>query len=286
MTTHCKDKCQLGYIISNYVTPLMQCLTNDLKEFNMRLLTTKCLNTAVMVLFFFLGSKAPKRAETCDSAKVRTEYLEGKIHTRSRLREMMMQILRYTKHRYVFYILINDGDLTRGTETVYFPGHVFVVEKFPIDDKRMGYNVFQSYINQYDLKDYLQKSNKSFAFSQEDMKQLMLNLQSLFSKDAWDHECVRIWQKFTKVDSSEFLGCKHTDVLSICFTRDRLSHCLEKIQKYATSKLKTIEDMPKEQVYGPEHMYHSSQRPLTIKQMQDSLKGVLMDIEKVKNNVS
>lgn len=50
--------CDLGYVIQHHIPALMQLLTNELKEYNMQLITTKCLNTAVMMWYLFLGEQS------------------------------------------------------------------------------------------------------------------------------------------------------------------------------------------------------------------------------------
>lgn len=78
--------CDLGPIIRYHIVALMQLLTNEVKSYNMRLLTTKCLNTAVMVWYLFLGEQqalpfpaGPGGGEAgkcdigvCDSSEVQT----------------------------------------------------------------------------------------------------------------------------------------------------------------------------------------------------------------------
>lgn len=275
--------CSLGYILSNYVTPLMQCLTNDIKEFNMQLLTTKCLNTAVMVLFFFLGSKARSRANVCDSHKLRNDFLSGKVHTLDRLDSLKKQLMKYSKNRYVFFVMINDGDLIKEKSTIYFPGHVFVIEKYPLGEKKNGYNIYQSYINQYDLKGYLNKVGNSFEYSSEQMKRLLHDLHMLFTKPVWDQECVRFWSDFTAVDSSEFIGAQHNKVLSLCYTRDKLTHCLEKINKYTKTKLKDLHAIAdKTAIYGNKDSYYYKDKAITVSDMEKTLQSILQDIEQTK----
>jgi len=232
-----------------------------------------------MVLFFFLGSKAKSRASVCDSLKLRTEYLAGKVNTMLKLEAFKKQVLKYSKNRYVFYVMINDGDLRKGNDNIYFPGHVFVIEKYPVDDKNTGYHVFQSYINQYDLKGYLNKAGNTFDYTHDEMKHLLGNLHTFFSKPVWDNDCVDIWSKFTKVDSSEFIGAQHQKVLSLCYTRDKLTHCLEKISNYTKAKLKDLDTIPnKSSIYGDDEAYHEKDKAITVSEMQKTLHRILSDI--------
>lgn len=283
----CK-RCDMGYIVANYVTPMMQCLTNDLKSFNMQLRTTKCLNTAVMMMFFFIGSKATKRANTCESSKVRTSYMQGLTNNVEKVNQLTQQILRRSKTRSLFYILMNDGEMQHEQphQTSYFPGHVFVIEKYPDDNGSNEYNVYQSYINQYDLKGYLQKTKNTFKYTYHQMVELMENLRYILHEaPVWDQRCVDIWMKFTKVDSSTFIGAKHRDVVSICYTKDRMKCCLTNIERYAKQKLREMNSLKQHEVYGNASLYDHREQPMKVHEIKTHLSNVLADIKQMKNNV-
>lgn len=70
--------CDIGYVIRGYVPALMQILTNELRDYNMQLLTTKCLNTAVIVWFLFLGKPKMNEAAYCDSSDTQTRGKNAK----------------------------------------------------------------------------------------------------------------------------------------------------------------------------------------------------------------
>lgn len=63
--------CDMGYLIADHVTALMQVVTNELPQYTMQVITTKCLNTAVMVMYLFLGRSALEHTEFCDVSSVR-----------------------------------------------------------------------------------------------------------------------------------------------------------------------------------------------------------------------
>ena len=285
----CK-RCDMGYVVANYVTPMMQFLTNDLKSFNMQMRTTKCLNTAIMMMFFFIGNKATKRAERCNASKVRDLYLQGTTNNMQMMNRLAQQVLRKSNTRSLFYILMNDGEMKhngpQSVHTSYFPGHVFVIEKYPGDDGQNEYNVYQSYINQYDLKGYLQKSNNTFKYTYVKMVELMDNLKYILNHAPfWDQRCVEIWLKFTKVDSSNFLGAMHRDVLSICYTKDRMKRCLTNVERYARRKLREVNSMAPYDVYGDTSLYDDREKPMYVHEMKIHLSDVLADIKRLKNNV-
>lgn len=58
----------------------MQLLTNELREYGMQLMTTKCLNTAVMMWYLFLGERDDdfRKAAYCDSKSVKRRGLDAR----------------------------------------------------------------------------------------------------------------------------------------------------------------------------------------------------------------
>ena len=70
--------CKVTDIIMKYLVALMQFLSVDMKDYNMMLKTTKCLNTAVMLVFLLGGSEQLETAEFCDSYKINKRYKKKK----------------------------------------------------------------------------------------------------------------------------------------------------------------------------------------------------------------
>jgi hypothetical protein len=244
-----------------------------------------------MMMYFFIGQKALERANQCDSTQLRHRYQSGNVNNEMVFKKLRTRLFRKTKHRYVFYIMLNDGDFTfsdksdkssgpSGSSKVYFPGHVFVIEKFCKGNDELGFHLYQSYINQYDLKGYLEKAKQTFTYTEPQMRKLLDNLEDIFRKGKWDKECVRIWKKFTKVDSSNFIDSVFTNVLSVCFTYDRITHCLDNIEKYTKEKLKDVKTLPMNEVYGDSSLYNSRTQSLTNGEMSTQLSNIIQEIQK------
>lgn len=285
------NKCDLGYILSNYITPLMQCLTNDIKEFNMQLLTTKCLNTAVMLMFFLLGKGGIKRALSCDATALVERAQQKPINNMSIMKSITNNVLsKKTKHRYLFYILVNDATLKfiNSDETIYFPGHVFVLEKYNTDDG-YAFHLYQSYINEYDLKGYNNMNNGTFDFSFEDMKILLSKITYILTNNIWDEKCIQYWKDFTKVDTSMFHNSIQKDKLFVCYTHDKITSCLRNIEDYTKSKLNILSQTPqRETVFGNQMLYNNNNvQPLTSQEMHNNLINIIHDINihKKQNNI-
>jgi hypothetical protein len=68
--------CDIGYIIQDHVPAMMQLLTNEpaLRDYNMMMIKTKCLNTAIVMWYLFLGET--DRVEVCNSRTAQARGLQ------------------------------------------------------------------------------------------------------------------------------------------------------------------------------------------------------------------
>ena len=229
-----RKRCDIVYVIMRYITPLMQCLTNDVREYNMQLLTTKCLNTAVMLMFFMLGKKGLEHSRYCDSHSVIDRHNKGIDNNASVIKKMNKYILsKSIKTRHIYYILMNDCYFDRPGNEAFFPGHVFIIER-SFTDTDTYFNLYQSYINQYDLKEYYIK-NKTLRYTLDQMRELLKKLAYITSVGVWDDKCIQYWMDFTHVDTSSLKDAGTAGKLYICFSDDKLRVCVENIKAYVRS---------------------------------------------------
>lgn len=279
-------KCDIVYIILHYITPLMQCLTNDIRDYNMQLITTKCLNTAVMLMFFLLGDGGIKHANYCDSSEMQRRNRAGEDNKKKIITRMQNIILSpRVKSRFVYYILMNDSEFPHPTKgKVFFPGHVFLIERTYAGDQ-IKYNIYQSYINKYTLKEYYENMDNTLRVDYVYVQRLLQKIKYILFADQWDKLCVKYWKDFTHVDTSSLLGANHKDHLFICFSHEKLKTCVKNIEKYTQGKLDEIKasTKPATAVYGNEKLYRNDQvPPLTQQEMKQSLESILLDINKNK----
>lgn len=279
------QRCDLGYIIQDHITALMQLLTNDIPEMNFRLQTTKCLNTAVMLLFFIVGSKrALKMAQSCDTHTVITRHKNGLDNNIEVLQELKKQMFSATeKSRTIYYVLLTDGyfpaaDLTKGT--VYFPGHVFILEKLWDEERKEHYFYFyQSYINQYTLKGHIEKNN-GFAISSGRAKELYKDVEQVLTSDRWDEKSMMKWFDLTFATTQHFANSTSRQNFFICFRKAKTNICLKNINIYLQQKLrqlKTIKD--KEAIYGDTSLYLDKTMALTTNEMLVDIQTLLKKVQ-------
>lgn len=281
--------CTIGYIIKNYVKPLMQTLTNDIKEYYMRLLVTKCLNSSVMVSVFMLGrKKGVEVADYCDTEMTRQRHLEGKETNSSILESFRDDIFnKRIKTRYLYYILLTDGKFTYNNankEPQNFPGHVFLLEKVPGTKTETSYfNFYQSYINEYDLKEHVKKNNNTLKISYDKARSIFESLVYILNVDIWDETCVKMWKSFTFADTTNLIGSRSKDNVFLCIKKSKINNCLKYIKEYTKDKLKYLDKIPKQdinKIYGDQTLYDENQQPLSNIEMRTKLTHLYNDISK------
>lgn len=287
------NQCDIGYVLAKYVTPLMQTLTNDIRDYYMRFLTTKCLNTAVMLSVFMLGKeRGIAVANYCDIYKTRERHQRGEDSNRNIVSDLRRGVLNKNfKKRQFYYILLTDGNFPyeeEGRQAAFFPGHVFIIEK--ILSKVPGdppiYYIYQSYINQYDLKKH-RSLNKSLRLSVDKLQTILSGLDYILNQvSVWDEECVRFWKELTFIDTSELIGSQCKGNIFLCVKNESLDACLTHINRYVKEKmmelrvlLKTHPEKAKD-IYGDSTLYEESPsaKALSNGEMLRSLASLYQDI--------
>lgn len=285
----CK-KCDLGYIIRKYIHPLMQTLTNDVKEYYMRLLTTKCLNTSIMLSIFMLGRKRGiEIGDYCDTEETRKRHKNNEETNQTILNAFIKNILEpKCTRRILYYILLTDGKFSKGDSSEFFPGHVFILEKYPNKDDLPYYYLYQSYINEYDLNDYIKKNNKTLKINYKKAKYIFEGLDYILNVDFWDQKCVDIWKVLTFVDSSNLIGSKSKGEIFLCIRKAYVRDCLKHIEDYTKLKIKDMEKsntMNNLKIYGDKSLYANDITPMTNKKIYSALKKLEEDIKIKKSGI-
>jgi hypothetical protein len=245
--------CDIGYLIKDHVPALMQMLAHRLPQYNMQLITTKCLNTAVMIMYLFLGHTAIRYTGFCDVPVVQKRYRETGNKSQQALSRFKSDILStHTRTRELYYVMLTDGNtpytaiVTQGSpQSVYFPGHVFVVEKLPVPQgrgvggsttrskpvktitkRRPRFNIYQSYIGEYDLAGHIAR-NKSLACSYDRMaSDIVPGLTHMFEGEEWDSQDNAFWKRLTFVDGSQWMGTRFNHTILFCFTKVSTDVCV------------------------------------------------------------
>ncbi len=291
------ERCDMGYILRNYVKPIMQCLTNDIKDYNMGLKTTKCLNSSLTLAFFMLGKKGIAIADYCDTVLVRKRHQDLKTDNNTMLMDMLEKQITHSvcKYRQLYYILITDSYFPHDDgKDRHFPGHVFILEKIPgkvingVRSKPYFY-FHQSYINKYDYSGHIKKNNNTLELSLDRVKDMMKQIRYVISNQTWDENTVKYWKEITYVDTKNLLGAKSGGKMFLCFKKAKLTECIDRLDSYVTKKLKEISKLKLAQlneVYGDVSAYDSDQIPLTVHEMKKSLESLQKTIKNYNSQIS
>ncbi len=299
------DACDLPYLIKPHLRAIMQLLTVELREYNMSLITTKCLNTAVLLMYLYLGADALHATRQCDVPNVvaRSESMvsqgpqggsQSAVSARGRgavLRALRDEVLAQgqaqaqaqaqssTGRRALFYVLLTDGPMQRAPEPApSFPGHVFVIERLP----RGTFNVMQSYIGHYDLSGHIDAWG-GLSVGRRAMTRILDGLVSIGDAGVWDRECSDAWQALTHTPAEHARQWEGATLgrrtLLPCFKTVQPQGCLTQLREIVDGALDRLAALPDpDAVYGDPSMFpaagpHEAPRPapLTVAQMQRDL---------------
>lgn len=280
-----KDKCKrcdIGYLIKDYIKPLMQSMTVEIKEYNMRLIETKCLNTAVMFFVLFFGMKALKHTAYCDVHNVVERHKSNEDDNVKISSNMYNDILRKTSKRHVYYVMLTDGYFTKPDGSrVFFPGHVFVLEKVPWGDN-MFFHIYQSYIQQYTFGEFVDKY-KSIKLSEQKMRYYLSSIMNMVVNRVWNEAFIKFYKDMTKVDTSHMLNGIPDNAFYVCYRKVPHHHCVKNLNGFVKSVLKKIPDDFDNTIYGDISSFDQESNPLTNGELKKELSSLL---KKLQNNMS
>ena len=242
--------CDLGYFIYRYFNVFIDVFRRDLNIGNTY---TKCLNTAITMMFLLCGEKAKADTEFCRVSNVR-ERLEKHPQKTKMIEQMssklIQDVLKPSQRRMVYYVMITNSMLTkrkhskgaRQEASKMFPGHVFVIEKLVHPrTKENLYMIYQSYINEYTLMEFTHEKKQSkntpkMQYSYAEMENFLKQLHSFINSTKWDKEQVAFWKQFTLVDASEFKGFHIQPQILFCFRKRSAKQCKADIVKMLEEK--------------------------------------------------
>lgn len=287
------DACDMPYLIKPHIRAVMQLLTVELREYNMSLITTKCLNTAILMMYLYLGADALHSTRHCDvpnvvaRAEAAATSAQSAASPRGRgdvLRALRSEVLappspQGGRRRALFYVLLTDGEMSRAPVAApSFPGHVFVIERLP----RGTFNVMQSYINHYDLAGHIDAWG-GLSVGRQAMARILDGLVHVGDARTWDRGCSDAWQALTHTPAEHARQWEGAAVgrrtLLPCFKVVEPKGCLSQLREIVDRALQRLDAMPNpEAVYGEPAMFpqagpHDAHRPapLTVAQMKREL---------------
>ena len=215
---------KLFMIISEHIHSIMQVLnTTHNHLYSNNLILTKCLNTSVLLTCIVIGSNKLTSIQECDVDETRERNKIYELNTNpktsltSKLSHNLMYDLTKSSSKWkssFYYVMLTDAYLNHSkdsSKTLYIPGHVFIINKNNITNEL---NVYQSYINEYDLEEYMQISNL-----QTNIKRTLKKiLEHISSKRKWDESLTNLWYNLSNVNAKQFEDYETSNIL-LCYKK-------------------------------------------------------------------
>ena len=240
------NSCNYLFIISKYIVSILQIMNVVFADkYTNNLITTKCLNTAVMIIVLTLGDKKIPDIQYCDvSNTIKRHGLkqDQNIQIFNRMNKSIVRKIK-TQTTMMYYIMLTDGTLNSSISNAsgkYFPGHVFILEKSMDSNNNINYRIYQSYIAKYSLNDHLNKTQCRVNNIDEITPILKFFEMFLSPGYIWNKETVRHWKTLTDVDSRDFIGYK-TDNIFLCYKSFKSRSILKNLKKFVNVHLNLIE---------------------------------------------
>lgn len=281
--------CRYIYLISHYLVPILQILNKKYaSSYTNNLITTKCLNTAVMLTILLIGEHKIKDIQQCDVSNTIQRHKNFQDNNLTILEQLKKSILRKNrKNSVLYYIMLTDGKL-RNTDiynpnSEYFPGHVFIVEK----NINGSYYIYQSFIQKYSLKDFL-KENKCKSYNRKDVQDMCAFFSNFLDKTyVWNDVAVKQWCKLTTVDTSRFLKMS-TDNIFLCYKKFTLKSVDKNLMSFVNTSLKEInrnDDRGNCDEYDSKNYLNNSlsSRPFSLKELEQQFKNLKKELIKYKD---
>ena len=295
--------CDVTNIIMKYLEPLMQICSATMSDYNMQMKTTKCLNTAVMLTYMLGGSDKLKTVEYCEVSKINKRYdkknnkLQHKLKIFNELKKDLTK--KDNNKRYFYYILMTNNDMEKSdmlgnsaSTTQSFPGHVFIIDKFPdCNNNEPNYNVYQSYINQYDLKGHYKKNKNSMKVQNNDINFVLNGIFNIVSNPVWNKDAIKFWNDFTFVETNNLLNYK-TDKINLCYSKISIEDCYKEFYRFSYNKALNLYNelttnntlnLKKYDIYADKNEFYVKQ--LNPKNLYLKLRDLVIELEeKIKKN--
>lgn len=292
----CKP-CDIVYILKDHVKALIQIMSNELDEYFMQLITTKCLNTAVTMMYIYMGHEALQHTRFCDVPNVIQRYdnqvIAGSEYVKQRTivaKSMQKSLLSCpkTNGRFLHYIMLTDCvmESSQNVGKLYFPGHVFVIEQV-CNNGQSTYMIHQSYIQEYDLAGAIKRNNNSPLLSTSVVKSLLQEFDVFCSGRVWDKNAIKFWKQLTHVNVEAYEGYS-TEKIAMCYQCVRVKSCTNIFIKLLKKHQIIIKDelgkdpSKKNVVYKETSSYANLETPFTYLEL---LKEIETMLSKIKNHL-
>ena len=238
-------ECQMVEYVATNADILFRLIMEDTKKnkIPMRVLTlSRCFNTVFVILSFLLGySQTNDIIQYCWD-----EVQDFKINVQN-VQTLIDKINKNknSKGRFLYFVSINAFGMRHSQNQFMqsvFPGHVFLVEQVYVDNK-VKYKFYQSYINDFTLKNYMYKVG--FDITYDAFIHKMKRLKEFYEYgDIWTNEHRQIWKEISTVDTGDQYIGYNIDGMKFCSYVKEIekSICYHNVVKLVEKFLKLIDE--------------------------------------------
>lgn len=249
------SSCQYVLLISNHIHSILQLMNYKFSDsYVNNLIETKCLNTAVMLIVLMLNQNKIPQIQYCDVPNTIQRHSILVDSNSKILSKLTRSLCRSSKHSYMYYIMLTDGNLHNHSTNseIYFPGHVFIVEK-----TNNQYMIYQSYIGQYTLKSHMIKTKCNYL--DKDVITTMCEYFQKFLSHSyvWNNDTITFWKNLTNVDSSKFVGYS-TNNIYLCYRSFKTGNIGRNMLTFTTRSIKEIQTSIKMRDFNKYDNFHKT----------------------------
>jgi hypothetical protein len=274
--------CDTGYVIRDHLPAILQAIAVDLTKINIELplQLTRCYCTALMMTHL-LVARVQDTLNNCNHVKSKRLSEQDRDSSRKVVSSFYDAMFTSSDDHCMFYVLMTQhskkknnaaNDNNKDHEEYYFPGHVFVIER--VDRDR--FNMYQSFIGEYDLNGYIEKASAISVGRTRMMKWVrgMVDMMGVGKK--WDASVQEFWSDMTLTDDYVNMENMHIDGnIHFCYTSYPIKDCRVALANFVTRHLHALRNESDIDVtYGIHPSIHNEYTPLTIRAMTASLKVV------------
>lgn len=278
---------KLFTIISEHIHSIMQVLnTTHNHLYSNNLILTKCLNTSVLLTCIVIGCNKLKSIQDCDVDETRERNKIHELNTNSKTsftsklsRNLMYDLTKSAPKLKTsfYYVMLTDAYLNHSkdsSKTLYFPGHVFIINKNNITNEL---HVYQSYINEYDLKKYMQIRNL-----QTNIKNSLKHiLEHISSKRKWDKSLTNLWYDLSYVNAKQFEDYETNNIL-LCYKKFNSNSIHRNIKRNVNNMYKQITNQINKNnlnSFDLKRSYNNSAKGMDIYALQNDILNMKKKLE-------
>lgn len=279
--------CDTGYVIRDHLPAILQAIAVDLNKSNIELplQLTRCYCTALMMTHL-LVARVEDTLRTCNHSKSKGLSEKDRDSSRKVVSQFYDAMFNLSDEHCMFYVLLtqykkkndnasnlknNNPDSLDDLE-YYFPGHVFVIER--VDRGR--FNMYQSFIGEYDLNGYINKVSALSVGRTRMMKWVQGMVDMMGVGKTWDDSVQEFWSDMTITNDFANMKNMHIDGnIHFCYTSYPIKDCKASLLNFVTRHLNLLsKEKDIDATYGIHPSIYNEYTPLTVRAMKASLNVV------------